>query len=220
MLMTTAIRMGLGGNSSGEPRHALRGEFAWIRQPSNPRLSATASIRCARACTTSAGARRATLFDQGLEAREPRVAVEPIRRQLGRLERVEKLACAVPSRPRRPAVRQRVGELPKVDAIAPRIGARSFRVLDLAAGEGLPHDLGQLADAVVLVVRAHVERLVPDELRSEQPAAAPAAAVMSRTCTRGRHGVPSLMIMTLPVVNAQAARLLSTTSRRTRGEAP
>jgi hypothetical protein len=41
---------------------------------------------------------------------------------------------------------------------------------------------------------------------------------MSRTCTSGRHGVPSLMIRTLPVVKAQAARLLSTTSRRTRAE--
>ena len=44
-----------------QARHALRGRIrVGHRQPSDPRLSATASRRCARACTTSAGARRAT----------------------------------------------------------------------------------------------------------------------------------------------------------------
>ena len=46
------------------------------------------------------------------------------------------------------------------------------------------------------------------------------AREMSSMCTIGRHGVPSLFRYTLPDVTAQATRLLSTTSKRMRGERP
>src|SRR5262245_23757301 len=46
------------------------------------------------------------------------------------------------------------------------------------------------------------------------------AALMSRTCTTGRHGVPSLLISILPVVKAHATRLLNTISHRNLGLAP
>ena len=39
-------------------------------------------------------------------------------------------------------------------------------------------------------------------------------------CTIGRQGVPSLLSSTFPEVNAQATRLLSTRSKRRRGETP
>ena len=43
---------------------------------------------------------------------------------------------------------------------------------------------------------------------------------MSRMWTIGRHGEPSLLSRTAPVVCAQAARLLRTTSHRSRGDTP
>jgi hypothetical protein len=43
---------------------------------------------------------------------------------------------------------------------------------------------------------------------------------MSSACTSGRHGVPSLFIATCRVVQARPDRLLSTMSKRCRGEAP
>ena len=56
-----------------------------------------------------------------------------------------------------------IGKLPKVDPIASWIGTR-LCVLDLATDERLTNDLGKLPDAIVLVVCADVEGLVPDEL--------------------------------------------------------
>src|SRR5947207_9454869 len=46
------------------------------------------------------------------------------------------------------------------------------------------------------------------------------ALAMSRACTSGRHGVPSLVILILPVVHATPARLFITRSKRIRGDAP
>ncbi len=46
------------------------------------------------------------------------------------------------------------------------------------------------------------------------------ALAMSRPCTRGRHGVPSLVMAISPRVKASPARLLSTMSKRIRGDAP
>ena len=46
------------------------------------------------------------------------------------------------------------------------------------------------------------------------------ARQMSSTWTIGRHGVPSLLIRTLPVATAQAVRLFKTMSHRTRGDTP
>src|SRR5215467_649847 len=43
---------------------------------------------------------------------------------------------------------------------------------------------------------------------------------MSRMCTIGRHGVPSLVIAIFFVVHAKPARLLRTTSKRILGDAP
>ena len=43
---------------------------------------------------------------------------------------------------------------------------------------------------------------------------------MSRMWTIGRQGVPSLLMLTSPVVCAHATRLLRTTSQRRRGETP
>jgi len=43
---------------------------------------------------------------------------------------------------------------------------------------------------------------------------------MSSMCTIGRHGVPSLLMNTRPVVSAHAVKLFSTRSNRSRGETP
>ncbi len=43
---------------------------------------------------------------------------------------------------------------------------------------------------------------------------------MSSMWTMGRQGLPSLLSITLPEVKAQATRLLSTMSKRSRGETP
>src|SRR5271165_6186489 len=46
------------------------------------------------------------------------------------------------------------------------------------------------------------------------------ASQMSATCTSGRQGVPSLVILICLVVQANPARLLSTISNRKRGDGP
>ena len=46
------------------------------------------------------------------------------------------------------------------------------------------------------------------------------ALPMSIACTSGRHGEPSLVMAISRVVNASPDRLLSTMSKRMRGEAP
>ncbi len=95
---------------------------------------------------------------------EPRIPIEPVGREPDRSKGIEQLSRAVTSGPPRRGVRQGLGQLPKVDAVAPWVRPCSLRVLDLAARKRLAHDLGQIAHTVVLVVGADVERLVPDEL--------------------------------------------------------
>jgi hypothetical protein len=122
-----------------------------------------------------------SLCDHGLEARGPCVEVEYGGGEPGRPNSIEQLSSVLPGRP-----------------------AHSIS----HSAKRLSHDLGEIAYAVVLVVRAHVERLVPASAVGATNSAAGATARF-RTCTRSGQGVPSLMIKTLPVVKAQAARLLN-----------
>ena len=110
-------------------------------------------------------------------------------------------------------------DLAEVDAVAARVGVAAPGVLDHAAGDRFAHDLGELGDLVVLGVGADVERLVVHEL-ARRLEHRDGRRAMSCTCTSGRHGVPSLRMRMRPVVYAQPTRLLSTTSRRRRGDAP
>src|SRR3954453_13777693 len=74
----------------------------------------------------------------------------------------EELVRAFGGGPREPGIRERPVELPEVDAIAPRIGARLGSDLECRARDCVAHDLGELLDPVILEVAADVERLVVD----------------------------------------------------------
>ena len=50
--------------------------------------------------------------------------------------------------------------------------------------------------------------------------AARMASQMSPTCTIGRHGLPSEVMLITPVVQAKPDRLFSTMSKRIRGDGP
>ena len=78
---------------------------------------------------------------------------------------------------------------------------------------GSPKVLREVTDREVLSFQPAVKR-------SPRPPASRAGARESRTCTRGRHADPSLSKRMRPVVWLHAARLLSTMSRRRRGETP
>src|ERR1044072_5987708 len=144
----------------------MLGAASWIRSPNPPQNRTTfmALCRLGRVLPAQPLVQGATL-KQLLQAREPRVGVEAVDGEPDGPERREQLERAIPRRPDGLRRRQRGGQLGAVDAVAPRVGPRFLRVLDSAARERLVDDLRELADAVVLGVRADVERLVCDPLR-------------------------------------------------------
>ena len=90
----------------------------------------------------------------------------------------------------------------------------------MASGHDLGDDVGQFADTIILLRLADIEGLVVNWPLAALPARRESAATMSRMCTIGRHGVPSLLMYTRPVVYADATRSFNTISRRKRGETP
>ncbi len=64
--------------------------------------------------------------------------------------------------PLRAELRHVLREFVAIDAVAAEVGATAGGVLDDAAGNGLADDFGELADAVVFVGAADIERLVVD----------------------------------------------------------
>src|SRR5689334_8207910 len=147
----------------------MLGAASWIRRPSPPANNTTFTSasalqgvdRLARLGPAQSLVER-TLVAEPFQLDEPGVPVEIRLREPGRLEGSEQLLRSVARIPLRHCAGKRPLQLPEVDAVAARIGAGSFGVLDLAVREGLADDLGELADPVVLAVRAHVERLVRD----------------------------------------------------------
>ena len=74
---------------------------------------------------------------------------------------------------------------------------RSRPGVDACCRHDLLHDLGDLADPVVLRRAADVERLVVHDARAAPRARRGRRAAMSSMCTSGRHGVPSLFMQHL-----------------------
>ena len=111
-------------------------------------------------------------------------------------------------------------ELREVDAVAARVRRRSLRERHLAVRQTLVDDLGEFADAVVLLGRADVERLARDDARrGASSSASGRRGDVADVDERAPRRAVALQA-DRPVVCAQATRLLRTTSRRSRGETP
>src|SRR5262245_10629022 len=107
------------------------------------------------------------------------IALEVVPAKTQTLERVAELDDARRDVPARREPGQRARQLAEVDPVAAGIGARALRVLDRAAGDRLPHQLRDVAHAVVLARPAHVERLsVHEPARGSEHVEARAAEVL------------------------------------------
>ena len=101
-----------------------------------------------------------------------------------------------------------------------RRGWRRPAIRDLGARNDLCNHLRDVADAIVLRGNSDVECLVVHELPRAPPEPRRRRAQISSMCTSGRHGMPSLLMSTSPVVQAYPTRLLTTRSPRSRDETP
>src|SRR5262245_5237007 len=104
--------------------------------------------------------------EQAADLIDPPVAwpLEFLELQIAPAIRLVELPGAFSGGPARLEGREGAGDLGEVDTIGARVGAGPFCELEAAAGHGVGHDPGEVADLEVLLRPADVEDLVVHEL--------------------------------------------------------
>ncbi len=136
------------------------------------------------------------------------------------LKRNVEILNSTSDRPSRLEFRQCPSDLIAVDAIATKIRAASFRVLDATPRYNFLHHRRYLPNLVVLFGPTDIECLIVDQLPAGHGGWPRMLGRYLPHGQAGRHGVPSLAIRTSPVVYAKPTRLFTTRSARRRGETP
>ena len=109
---------------------------------------------------------------QLLDVTDPLIArpLELVQRQPGLAVGLIELLGTASRIPLRLEFRQRAGDLLEADAVGARIRSGIRREFEAAAGHHIGDDLRQIADAVIVLAVADIERLIANALSPAPPA--------------------------------------------------